>query len=123
MISVNLVGATKTYSLSVWTVTDTAITVILPGGELGTYDIIVKNSNGGETVASAKTKFTYSLTITAVDVASGSIFGGNTLTITGTNFSLIKSENVVNIVVFTDNKLACNVESCTATEIVCTTTG
>jgi len=122
-ISVTLISTAKTYDLSVWKVTDTEIIAVLPGGDLGEYDVKVKSTANGETEVSDKTKFTYSLTITKVDVKTGSIFGGNTLTITGTNFSIIKSENVVNVAVFVNNKLPCNVVSCTTTEIVCTTSG
>jgi LPXTG-motif cell wall-anchored protein len=63
----------------------TTLTCLTPAGSPGIAQVVVTNSNGGPAYGT----FTYvnpTPTVTAVSPASGTPDGGNTVTITGTNF-------------------------------------
>ena len=72
---------------------DTSITATSPAASIpnttGTVDIVV-STNNGTSQTSAADKFTYNgtvTTVTGVSPSSGAAAGGNTVTITGTNFT------------------------------------
>lgn len=67
--------------------TASQITVTAPGGSAGTVDVLV-TTNGGQSAISASAKYAYVNTPTVASVTQneGPLGGGNTVTITGTNF-------------------------------------
>jgi hypothetical protein len=76
-------------SSTVTYVSSTELTAVSPMEAIGTVDVIV-NTEGGSSSTSVSDQFTYvnpaAPTVTGVSPSSGSFSGGNTVTITGTNF-------------------------------------
>ena len=105
------------YPLDIWKLTDTEITIVLPGGRLGEYKVqLEKEDFGYNSVATeGNDLMTYSLTVTGMSHHSGSLFGGLTLTIDGTHFSENLNENNVVLSVFNNWNLTCHVRSATET--------
>jgi hypothetical protein len=75
-------------SSSVTFVAATQLTAVAPAGTAGTVDLTV-STPGGTTATSSADHYTYDLppTVTSVAPRAGSTAGGNTVTITGTNFT------------------------------------
>lgn len=70
--------------------TSTTVTFTTPPKAAGTYDVVVTNSSGSATLANS---FTYvaAPTIASVSPPAGTIAGGQTVTLTGTNLALTSS--------------------------------
>ena len=113
----NFTGATavdfgSTPATNVTVVTASKITATAPAGT-GTVDVTVTNSNGTSATSSAD-QFTYEgkPTITDVSPASGTLGGGTTVTITGTNLA---AQALVDF-----GSVAATIKSNTPTQIVVT---
>ncbi len=113
----NFTGATavdfgSTPATNVTVVTASKITATAPAGT-GTVNVTVTNSNGTSATSSAD-QFTYESkpTITGVSPASGTLGGGTTVTITGTNLA---GASLVNF-----GSVAATIKSNTLTQIVVT---
>jgi hypothetical protein len=65
----------------------TTLTAVAPAGSGGTVDVTVSDADGSSTTSPAD-HYTYFVapTVTRVSPGSGSVVGGNTITITGTHF-------------------------------------
>ena len=108
------------YDCNIITSTETSITCRLPGGYSGANTIVVFKKTIGDSLPDADANvLTYEITFTSISPTSGSLNGGTLLTITGQNFSTIKTENVV--LTDKDSQLYCDIESATITEIKCRT--
>jgi hypothetical protein len=81
------------YELNVDSVSDTEIIATLGGGHVGTYTLTVEKIGYGYSI-NTKT-FKYQIIIDSVSPSSGSINGGTTITISGSNFSTNLNDNVV----------------------------
>ncbi|MDR3397961.1 MAG: IPT/TIG domain-containing protein [Pandoraea sp.] len=66
---------------------DTSITATSPAGSVGTINVVVTTANGASAVGPA-TQFTYAAppTVLSLSPATGSVAGGDSVTMTGTNF-------------------------------------
>jgi len=90
-LNVYLVNSTghRVYQMNVLNVSDTQLTVKIPGGETaGTFTVVVNRAGFGDS-AEATTdaaKFKYEIVITSITPSSGSPNGGTVLTIAGVNF-------------------------------------
>jgi hypothetical protein len=88
----NFTGATAvkfgTLTGTVTANTGTSITVTVPAGVLGTYDVTV-TTPGGTSAMTSSDKFTYEAvpTVTGLSPSSGPLTAGTAVTITGTNFT------------------------------------
>lgn len=71
-------------------VSDTEITATTPAGTEGAADVVVTTAGGSDTLADG---YTYEPlpppvpTITAIDPATGTVAGGETVTVTGSGFN------------------------------------
>lgn len=111
-------GATVTYGGSAATdvvvVSPTQITLTTPAHAAGVVDIIVTNADMQSGTCSGCFTYTGSgdPTISTVVPASGTAFGGVSITITGTNFAagatvLIGTQSCGSVVVVTDTQITC----------------
>lgn len=111
----------RTYQLNVLTATDTQVTVRLSGGLSGTFTVVINKRGFGDSVEATvgAAQFKYEIVVTGVSPSVGSIAGGTVITITGRNFSPVKSSNQVAI----GDALNwwCTILTATATQITCTT--
>lgn len=75
---------------SVTFVSATSLNAVTPAGSAGTADVVVSNANGSSTLAAG---FTYNAppSLSSVTPANGTPLGGDTVTLTGTNFTATTS--------------------------------
>jgi len=85
--------------LNVVAVDDTAKTlaVMFGGAVSGQYNVAIRHTIDG-LIDGSTIPFTVGSTVTSVSPMTGSIYGGTILTITGTNFGTVKTDNPVSIV-------------------------
>jgi hypothetical protein len=110
----------KIYPLRIITITDTSITAGIPGGNEGTYTVLVKTTAGDSLAGTAGSdSFSYGSTITSISPTSGSYNGGTLVTITGTNFA----DGDAQTIVFFGNTInwICDIQTITPTSITCLT--
>jgi hypothetical protein len=72
-------------------------TVLFGGAPSGIYDVALRHSVDG-LLDGTTIPLTVGSTVTSVTPMAGSIYGGTILTITGTNFGTVKTDNPVSIV-------------------------
>jgi hypothetical protein len=73
--------------LNINEITDTSLTVFLGGGRNGKYVLRAwRDGYGYSDITDPAVVFEYKLTVSSISPALGSIAGGTTITITGTNF-------------------------------------
>jgi len=96
-LSATLRNATNhRYNMKVLSASDTSVVVGIPGGIPGEYYVgITHETLGDALVTGTVNKFEYKLSISSISPLTGSKNGGTLITITGTNFSPEKSENLV----------------------------
>lgn len=111
------------YDLSILSMSDTLLTVILPGGTSGNFTVHVVLQSVGEAQPSAPSTvaFQYLIQVTGISPNIGSIYGGTVLTITGLDFSSILNQNQAYIGVDLIELTPCFLLSATTTELVCVT--
>jgi hypothetical protein len=85
--------------MNIIAVNDTAktIDVMFGGAHSGTYDLRIRHKDFG-LIKTSRLLLKVESTVTSVTPKLGSIRGGNILTITGTNFGTVKTDNPVSIV-------------------------
>lgn len=112
----------RVYQLSVFTVEDTKLVVVLPGGKTGSFFVEVFKSDIGAAIpsSSAAVEFKYQISVSSISPTSGSLYGGTVITITGENFSTNNNNNQVSIGPDKHN-IPCDVISSTSTQIKCRT--
>lgn len=77
--------------------TNKTIDVMFGGAHSGTYDVKIRHKEFG-LIKTTRLLLKVESTVTSVTPKKGSIKGGNILTITGTNFGTVKTDNPVSIV-------------------------
>jgi len=94
----NRANSSITKLINVVSVDDSAKTFIgmFGGAESGVFDVFVRHSTYGLIDTSSQT-LSVGSTVTSVSPKTGSIYGGNILTIQGTNFGTEKTDNPVQI--------------------------
>jgi len=98
------------------TVTATSLTCTTGARAVGVVDVVVTNPDTGTRTKSNAFEYLDTPTVTSVSPASGTVLGGTSITITGTNFS------TANTVTVTVGGTACPITgTVTATSITCTT--
>jgi hypothetical protein len=89
------------------------------GAYSGDYIVHVRHSQEG-LINAAGTPFVVGSTVTSVSPMTGSIYGGTILTITGTNFGTVATDNPVSIVYNGAlGATSCFVQTTSATQITC----
>jgi hypothetical protein len=107
--------------LNVIAVDDAAKTLLalFGGAPSGAYTIHIRHNTDG-LIDAASIPFTVGATVTNVSPKTGSIYGGNILTITGTNFGNVYTDNPVSIVYNgAVGATSCFVQTTSATQITC----
>jgi len=109
------------YRLTPWKLTDTEMTVVLPGGRIGHYTLKMHKRNFGNNLVPTpgNDQFSYAMTVTSVSHSTGSLFGGLELLITGTHFSPVLNQNKVTVSVFRNWNKTCYIQSANETHISC----
>jgi len=94
-----LTNATYIKYLNIVEVNDTAktIDVMFGGAHSDTYDIKIRHNEFG-LIKTTRLLLKVQSTVTGVTPKIGSVHGGTLLTITGTNFGTVKTDNPVSIV-------------------------
>ncbi|CAD5115663.1 DgyrCDS4618 [Dimorphilus gyrociliatus] len=92
------------------TASSTSIVCTIDESEAGQYDVVVKVERIGD--ASGSFKFDYQLTVASITSSTGSLEGGQAVTITGNGFSKKSSVNICG---------ECKVTKATSTSVECTT--
>ena len=95
------------------------IQVMFGGAYSGNYLVHVRHAQDG-LISTAGTPFVVGSTVTSVSPMTGSIYGGTILTITGTNFGTVATDNPVQIVY--NGALGatpCFVQTTSTTQITC----
>ena len=70
----------------------------MTGGKVGKYDIFVVHSEDGTSKINKNLYIEYKITLTSIYPTYGSVYGGNSLTLNGENFSEDNLENDVFLV-------------------------
>ena len=101
-------------------VSATRIKCNLPGGKSGEYkvEVFVKGQGASKANPANAGDLKLEMTFNPPSQSNGSLEGGHLLTITGTNFSSVPTDNQV---VIGDKSDICFIESATSTEIKCRT--
>jgi len=102
---------------TVTAVSPTELSVTFTELPAGTYTVIVALEEGRGTAASSLSSLTSQMAVTAVSPSSGSVHGGQVLTVTGGGFSGNLTNTIVSI-----GEAPCVVVSTTPAEIICRTT-
>jgi IPT/TIG domain len=99
--------------------TNTQFQVLLGGGRVGTYELRVTRANyGSSSVASdAVDDFKYEIRVTNVQPNVGSVGGGASIAITGTNFKPDDTQ----VFIGEGTNMLCAITAITTTSIMCTT--
>jgi hypothetical protein len=99
---------------------DKTLTLMFGGAWSGTYDLSIEHSTKGLIDTSDIGDFVVEATIESISPTTVSIYGGNLITITGTNFGSEITDNPVQIYMGTvDPSIDCFVETTSETEITC----
>jgi hypothetical protein len=100
--------------------TDKTLTLMFGGAYSGTYDVSVEHSSLGLIDCSAIGDFVVGATIESISPTTLSIYGGNLITITGTNFGSEITDNPVQIYLGESvDSIDCFVQTTEETEITC----
>src|SRR6202012_1943999 len=89
----NFIGATAVHfgaaaATNISVISATQITVTAPAGSAGTVDVTVTSPTGtSDTSAADAYTFVAAPIVSLINPAQGPVAGGNTVTITGTNFT------------------------------------
>ncbi|XP_073535878.1 fibrocystin-L [Phyllobates terribilis] len=104
----------ETCQLLEWTPIN--ITCLLPALPPGKYNILVHIENWGYATSRNDTDASveYILEVNSISPQYGSLYGGSRVTLTGYGFSLVPSDNQVQI-----GSLPCNISTSSADELIC----
>ncbi|XP_056378584.1 fibrocystin-L-like [Hyla sarda] len=96
--------------------TPTKIMCLLPALPPGKYNILVKVGNGGFAISSMSNDASveYILEVNSIVPQYGSLYGGSRVTLAGSGFSVVPSENKVQI-----GSLPCGVSVSSVNELIC----
>jgi hypothetical protein len=95
------------------------ITALFGGAPSGMYTVNIRHSTDG-LIDAPSALFEVGASVTSVSPKTGSIFGGTVLTITGTNFGTVYTDNPVSIVYNgAVGATSCFVQTTSATQITC----
>lgn len=109
------------YELFILSVADTEIVATLSGGKVGDFFARVFIDGKGNNLNNA-VQFAYVISITDFSPKSGSIYGGQVLTITGKHFSNQISDNYVYLQeMSSDAFLGCEILTASETQLTCRT--
>jgi hypothetical protein len=125
--TVNMTSATNATLikyLNVIAVQDTAktLTALFGGAPSGSYILNIRHSGPNQEglIDTASIPFTVGATVTSVSPKISSVFGGTLLTIQGTNFGAVYTDNPVSIVYNGAlGATSCFVQTTSATQITC----
>lgn len=108
------------YELFVTACSDTQITATLSGGKVGNYTVRVVKKDIGNSIGDLP--FKYIIELSSISPTKGSKYGGQILTINGSHFSSILSDNAVYFEQpLTDTFLRCLLITVSNTQLMCKT--
>lgn len=113
------VSLTQKYELGILhAYSETSMRCVLGGGRSGSYYVRVAVDGAGLSDNTAASLFKYEILVTGISPATGSLGGGYTLTISGSNFAPAKGSSQVFI--GDGMNSMCEITAITPTEIQCT---